>query len=42
MKFTNGYSQNVAEAARLISSAERIIIGAGAGLSASAGLTYSG
>lgn len=42
MKFTNGYSQSVAEAARLISSAERIIIGAGAGLSASAGLTYSG
>lgn len=42
MKFTNGYSQNVAEAARLISSAERVIIGAGAGLSASAGLTYSG
>lgn len=42
MKFTNGYSQSAAEAARLISSAERIIIGAGAGLSASAGLTYSG
>ena len=42
MKFTNGYSQSVAEAARLISSAERVIIGAGAGLSASAGLTYSG
>lgn len=42
MKFTNGYSQIAAEAARLISSAERIIIGAGAGLSASAGLTYSG
>lgn len=42
MKFTRGYSQSEAEAARLICSADRIIIGAGAGLSASAGLSYSG
>lgn len=42
MKFTRGYSQSASEVGRLISSAERIIIGAGAGLSASAGFSYSG
>ncbi len=42
MKFTNGCSQIAAEAARLIPGADRIIIGAGAGLSASAGFSYSG
>lgn len=42
MKLTRGYSQSAAEVGRLISSADRIIIGAGAGLSASAGFSYSG
>lgn len=42
MKFTRGCSQSAAEAARLLRAADKIIIGAGAGLSASAGFAYSG
>lgn len=42
MIFTSGYSQSAAEAARLIRGADRVIIGAGAGISASAGFSYSG
>lgn len=42
MKFTRGYSQSADEAKRLISSAQTILVGAGAGLSTAAGLTYSG
>lgn len=36
------YSQQIKNAAQLINDADDILIGAGAGLSAAAGLTYSG
>lgn len=36
------YEEQVKEAARMIQNADHILIGAGSGLSAAAGLTYSG
>lgn len=42
MKSTNGYWESIEKAKRKLESADAIVIGAGAGLSASAGFTYAG
>lgn len=42
MKFTKNYSDKTRLVAELLNSAEAIVVGAGSGLSSSAGLTYSG
>ena len=42
MKSTSGYWDKIQEAGRKIQNAHAVLIGAGAGLSASAGFTYSG
>lgn len=41
-KFTESYSENIKRLKEEIETADAVLIGAGAGLSASAGLTYSG
>ena len=42
MQFTRNYSQNIDQIYETIMAADAILVGAGAGLSTSAGLTYSG
>lgn len=42
MKYTEEYSDKISELKNLIGNADAIVIGAGAGLSTAAGLTYSG
>ena len=42
MTFTNNFSERIAHVRRLIAEADYILIGAGAGLSAAAGLNYTG
>lgn len=42
MTFTNNFSERIAHVRRLIAEADHILIGAGAGLSAAAGLNYTG
>ncbi len=42
MKFTESYSDKIARLKHEIETADSIIIGAGVGLSTSAGFTYSG
>lgn len=42
MTSTNGYSDNINRVKELLQNAEAVIIGAGAGLSTSAGFTYTG
>lgn len=42
MKFTQDYSNRISRLKTALNDADRILIGAGAGLSASAGFTYSG
>lgn len=42
MKYTKSFSSRIEEARRLLDEADYLLVGAGAGLSAAAGLTYSG
>lgn len=42
MRYTRNYSDEIERLKKEIASADRIIIGAGAGLSTAAGFTYSG
>ena len=42
MKYTNEYSTEIEQLKNLLNDAEAVVIGAGAGLSAAAGFTYSG
>ncbi len=42
MRYTKNYSDEIERLKKEIASADRIIIGAGAGLSTAAGFTYSG
>ena len=42
MKYTNEYSTEIEQLKSLLNDAEAVVIGAGAGLSAAAGFTYSG
>ena len=41
-KYTENYSNNIEKLKEVLADADAIVIGAGSGLSTSAGLTYSG
>ena len=42
MKYTQDYSQQITDLKNVLDNAEAVVIGAGAGLSTSAGFVYSG
>ena len=41
-KYTENYSNNIEKLKEILADADAVVIGAGSGLSTSAGLTYSG